>query len=235
MKNAIGKLINKFRNEFKDDKIIVAISGGVDSMLVAEIALMANCNVHFFHFHHGQGIHDDSCFTKFTKMMVRNEVSTDRYLAIFGDIKTYFDKSKGFECSARLARYSEMRKYSDEIGSKKILTGHNLNDQIETIMMQITRGIPTDSIGMAKITHFRNTMTVYRPLLDMSKSEIYKIADALGLDWHEDETNTDTTVERNMWRNDIIPELMKRRNILKTIPNSFNLKDEITVNSDLFE
>jgi tRNA(Ile)-lysidine synthase len=78
--------------------------------------------------------------------------------------------------------------------------------------MRLMRGYPHDSLRMNKRSGDR-----YRPFLLVPKDEIERQARNRRVEWIEDESNADTVHERNWMRHVIIPQLMERRNVLKTI------------------
>ncbi len=84
-----------------------------------------------------------------------------------------------------------------------VVLGHNKDDHIETVMIQLFRGAGKGAAGIPDYHKGR----IYRPLLDMTREEIRTRCDDLGLDYFDDPSNEDTTMTRSFWRNEIIPKL----------------------------
>jgi tRNA(Ile)-lysidine synthase len=116
--------------------------------------------------------------------------------------------NKGIEAIAREKRYEV---FSNLINSHDLLvTAHHMNDQIETIILQLMRGTGPDGlVGMPQSREFSKGFLV-RPLLEFSRDEIHDYALSESLDWVEDESNKSNKYDRNFLRNVIIPELLKR-------------------------
>lgn len=239
-RHAINSLVNSINFTFAsyaNNKVVpvVAISGGVDSMVLAELFRKAATErdipfkYRLVHFHHDQGRHDDECADAVYKYI--SEKSLESIFTFHRVDGSTLRSKAGFETIARKARYaflSQQALNESEIGV--IVTGHHANDQIENILMGICRGTPIDRVAMAKRTIFRNANTeIHRPLLDLSRKDIIYIANKFNLTWSEDDTNMDTKYERNFFRHSIIPLLNTKRNVLKSIPKSIPTPDTIIV------
>ncbi|HET8816300.1 MAG TPA: tRNA lysidine(34) synthetase TilS [Pseudidiomarina sp.] len=117
------------------------------------------------------------------------------------------------EAAGRDARYQRLIELATERAEGKqivMLLGQHRNDQIETFLLQLKRGSgPKGLSAMAPITE-RGGCWWVRPLLNVSKAEIYAYAVERQLHWVEDNTNYDTLIDRNFLRHDIIPHLEAR-------------------------
>jgi tRNA(Ile)-lysidine synthase len=120
--------------------------------------------------------------------------------------------AKSVEAEARNQRYEFLRKVKDMVGADYIVTGHHADDQVETIIMRLMRGHPHHNLKMLEING-----DCFKPFLDVSKEEITRCVKSRNLSWVEDETNLESEYERNWMRNEVIPLLSKRRNIVKAI------------------
>lgn len=109
----------------------------------------------------------------------------------------------GLEEAARILRYEALHKARKENDCSFILTAHHQDDQIETILMRIIRHSPLSSL--CGIPY--RTGCVVRPLLDISRRQIEDYASENGLKFSTDSTNSDTDIERNDIRLNIIPRL----------------------------
>lgn len=230
-----SKLRSEIRATIEDASVgavVVAVSGGVDSMFLLDFMRRHNLltdKVDVVHFNHlpGQSM-DDSA-----QRMVEKYCTQERIDLIVGrPLKKASTKGASFEAVARKQRYmwfrSHMRMRTDK--HMVIITAHNLSDQVEGILMGICRGVPADCVAMAKKTRFSSgDVTIYRPLLAISKDIIYRQARRASLEgrWEEDVTNGDMKYERNFMRHAVIPMLMTRRNVLKSIPKSITIPEQL--------
>ncbi|MCK5432306.1 MAG: tRNA lysidine(34) synthetase TilS, partial [Gammaproteobacteria bacterium] len=142
---------------------------------------------------------------------------------------------KGTEAYAREKRYEV---FNDLIKNHDLLlTAHHVNDQIETMLLQLLRGSGPDGlVGMPQSREFSKGFLV-RPLLDTSREEIHDYALKQSLNWVEDESNKSNKYDRNFLRNTIIPELLSHwPGALKTMRRAIehqadarNLINEISI------
>jgi len=121
------------------------------------------------------------------------------------------DYSDGIEQAAREARYQIFEQYC-KVGDV-LLQGHHLDDQIETFFMRAIRG--SGLSGLSGIPQKRNlsrsnTCQVLRPFLAVEKQQLIDYAKAHGLSWVEDESNLDSEIDRNWWRNELLPQVWQR-------------------------
>ena len=112
------------------------------------------------------------------------------------------------EAAARQARYaalSEMHR-----GDEMLLTAHHVDDQAETLLLQLLRGAGVE--GLAAMPMIRTWQGGWhaRPLLDIPRRALHAWAQAQGLAWIEDPSNAHTTADRNYLRHEIMPRLLGR-------------------------
>jgi tRNA(Ile)-lysidine synthase len=113
---------------------------------------------------------------------------------------------KGLEAAARSARYAVFA----EIEAAAIVLGHNLDDQAETVLLNLLRGAgPRGASGMRAQSRFRGK-TILRPLLHVPRAAIAAYARVHGLEWVEDESNADEALTRNFLRHRIGPLLARK-------------------------
>jgi tRNA(Ile)-lysidine synthase len=190
-----------------EQRFLLCVSGGVDSMFMLDF-FNKNCRQPFrvAHFNHDLRPTSGNEEKLVRDWCQRNDTV---FLTTKGDAET-MRNAKSLEAEARNQRYGFFAtiKRTDEL----VVTAHHANDQLETILMRLVRGIPHDQLRMQKFVGDR-----YRPFLSVPKAEIVRQAGNRGIEWIEDESNTDTVHERNWMRHVIIPQLMERRNVLKTI------------------
>ena len=114
--------------------------------------------------------------------------------------------SKGnVEHQARLSRYTKFRQRLEP--GEHVLTAHHRNDDIETVLWQLFTGRATTGIPNQRPL---GSGTMLRPLLNVEKQEIEAYAERNGLTWIEDESNTDTNLDRNWIRHELLPQIFGR-------------------------
>jgi len=193
----------------------IAYSGGLDSHVLlhalAEIKDDIKPELVAVHINHGIS-QDAESWTKHCQRVC--EHYTIELQAFSVDLSQKSDK--GLEAHAREKRYEVFRNLIDS--DDLLLTAHHLNDQVETIVLQLMRGSgPNGLVGMPQAREFSKGFLV-RPLLDYSRKEIHDYALSKSLNWVEDESNKSNKHDRNFLRNKIIPQLLSRwPGALKTV------------------
>jgi tRNA(Ile)-lysidine synthase len=122
-----------------------------------------------------------------------------------GDLDRH--RAAGPEGAARAARYAALWPAADELGCSWLATGHTLDDQAETVLLQLLRGAGPD--GLAGMTV--RTGRLLRPLLGTRRAETRAACTAIGLPWREDPTNADDAPLRNRVRTQLLPLLENLR------------------------
>lgn len=201
-------------------KYIVAVSGGVDSVVLLDL-LRANNELDLVVAHFDHGIRAESNMdAEFVKSLAH-------------EYDLPFELGKGnlgaeaSEAEARQARYTFLRSVKEEYGADAIITAHHQDDLIETAVINLLRGTYRKGVSSLK-----STDEIKRPLLKIAKSQILKYAQEQGLKWREDSTNTDTRYLRNYVRHVLIPNMEKmdfgwRQRILKRINKAEKLNQDI--------
>jgi len=180
--------------------LAVGLSGGVDSVVLLHRIRQDFPFVTAIHVHHGLSPNADAWAQFCSKLCRRWSVP----LAVH---RVSVRKSgKGLEAAAREARYGAFLKAP----AKAIALAHNLDDQAETVLMNLLRGAGTrGASGMAPQSR-RGGKTFLRPLLGVPRKSILAYARKHKLDWIEDESNADEALTRNFIRRKIGPLLEKK-------------------------
>jgi tRNA(Ile)-lysidine synthase len=179
-------------------KVAVGLSGGVDSVVL--LHQLRDRGVAAVHVHHGLSPNADAWAEFCRKLCKRLAVP----LAV---VKVKVQKrGKGLEAAAREARYGAFRKAKADV----IALAHNLDDQAETVLMNLLRGAGMrGASGMAEQSRL-GAKTLWRPLLSISRKEILAYARQHGLEWIEDESNADQALTRNFVRRSVAPLLEQK-------------------------
>ena len=227
----------------KEDKIAIALSGGVDSIVLFHLLVTEYKDSYkelvVFHINHG-----------LRKESYEEAEFVERFVKDF-DVKFYkeelnmSDLERGSHTSeemlARELRYQAFNKMAKLEGVTKLLTAHHKNDQVENILMRLLTGRSIDhSLAICEEVEMVG-LTIYRPLLNSLKAELEEYAKENNLHYYVDATNFDTDYTRNNIRHNIVPllndinsgsfdNLINFANYYQNINN--NLKKAILSNKD---
>ncbi len=210
------------------NRLLLAISGGVDSMTMLHLFLDCGFNVSMAHCNFGLRDAESDGDEEFVSRTAMN-LGIPLYVKRF-DTKTYAEEHKvSIQMAARDLRYSWFRKLMQEHGFNKIATAHHANDVAETFLINLTRG--TGIKGLTGIAINNNQLI--RPLLFATRKEIESYATLHEVGFRQDSSNQETKYLRNSIRQSIIP-LFENLNpsFIKTINQTTLLLKEA---SDLYQ
>lgn len=177
----------------KPGKYVVAVSGGVDSMVLLDmLRRQAALELVVAHFDHG--IREDSAEDR---KLVQAVAEAHGLQFVYEEGKLGPGVS---EAKAREARYRFLRKALKGTDSAAIITAHHQDDVLETAIINILRGT-----GRKGLTSLGNQTDLLRPLLRVPKRDLIAYAKDQGLKWREDSTNRDEAYLRNYVRQRILP------------------------------
>lgn len=213
MVTAFKKHIEAHFPALADQKILVACSGGLDSIvllhLLQKIGLtlgVAHCNFKL------RGAHSDADLS-FIETIAGN-LGVPVFTTVF-DTKTYAKKQGiSTQVAARELRYEWFYSTARANGYDRIATGHHADDDLETFFINLSR--VTGLRGLTGITS--NTEQLIRPLLPFSRAQIMQFAKKEGLFWREDSSNSTRDYLRNKLRLDVIPAF---KGVNKTVLQNF--------------
>jgi tRNA(Ile)-lysidine synthase len=198
-------------------KYIVAVSGGVDSMVLLDLLRQkARLELVVAHFDHG--IRPDSALDR--KLVQRIAKAYDLpFVHARGNLGP-----RAGEALAREARYAFLRQVQAEQGAKAIITAHHQDDMLETAIMNLLRG--TGRRGLSSLKSRKNLL---RPLLNWTKKDIRSYAEEHDLVWSEDLTNNDERYLRNYIRHNILSHITRegREALLSHIKQARQINEEI--------
>ena len=181
-------------------EIAVGLSGGVDSVVLLHQLRQHPVRLRAIHVHHGLSPNADAWAAFCTKLCKRWKVPLEIHRV---NVKR---QGRGLEAAARDARYQVFLKTRCDA----IALAHNLDDQAETVLMNLLRGAGTrGASGMAPQSRLRGK-TLLRPLLGVPRQSILAYARRHRLAWIEDESNADESLTRNFIRRRIGPLLEKK-------------------------
>ena len=181
--------------------ICVGLSGGLDSTvlldILAEHAVPAGHKVTALHIDHGLSPNAQS-WTRFCERLCANQGVPLNVQQVRVD-----STGEGVEAAARAARYAAYAARPEPF----VALGHHLDDQAETVLLQLLRGTGLKGIAaMPAVRELRGTgVSILRPLLEYPRTRLAEYAEERGLRWVEDESNAATRFERNFLRHDVGP------------------------------
>ena len=189
------------------DKILVALSGGSDSVFLLKMLMAVrekmNLTIEAFHLNHSlrEEAADEALFAAALCRAENVVLYTQTE-----DTAAYSRKhSVSAEQAGRDLRYSHLERIAEENSVQKIATAHHFDDNAETVLMRIIRG--TSVKGLGGIAEKRGS--IIRPLLIFTKSEIISYLNEKGAEFVTDQSNFDRQYFRNRVRHDIMPVLEK--------------------------
>ncbi len=202
----------------KEDKILVAVSGGIDSIVL--VHLLKEYGAHFAIAHcnfalRGEESDADEVFVE----QLAEELEVTIHIKKFDT--TAYAKKAGFstQMAARDLRYEWFHTLMEEKEYNYLLTAHHQNDTVETVLLNLVRG--TGIAGFHGILPKKNKTV--RPLLFATKEELQAYATAKQLTWREDKSNQSTYYQRNFIRLEVIPLLQKLNpNFIETFQQSIH-------------
>ncbi|HEX3164715.1 MAG TPA: tRNA lysidine(34) synthetase TilS [Chitinophagaceae bacterium] len=201
------------------DKLLLAVSGGVDSVVLCELCkqagydfLIVHCNFQL----RGAESERDEEFVRKLGEKYKVEVKVKKF-----DTEKFAEKNKmSFQEAARLLRYEWFNELveSSEFGVRShelmtpdsrlrtfLLTAHHANDNAETVLMNFCRGTGLHGLTGIPVSYGN----IKRPLLIFTKDELMQFAKENKLEFVEDSSNLSSKYTRNLFRNEIIPAISK--------------------------
>ena len=227
MEEKVLKTIKKYELIKSGDNIVLGISGGPDSICMLYIlnSLKKDLKFNIYVAHINHMLRENA---KLDEEYVKNtckKLNIPVYIKHI-QIKEIAEKEKrGIEETGRKVRYEFFEEILRKTNSNKIATAHNLNDSIETIILNIIRG--TGISGLAGIEPIRENKFI-RPLIECERKEIEEYCKLNKLEPRIDESNYENKYNRNKIRNICIPYLQKElnSNVIKNISRLSEIANE---------
>lgn len=186
----------------KDDKILIGLSGGSDSVALAHLTLQSTTNVTFAHVNYNMRGQESDQDQAFVESLAKQWGCPILIKSV--DTKAHAQKhGLTTQVTARALRYNWWEELIHEHHFTRILTAHHADDQLETILLFLLRG---GSFGSFKGIPIRRGPFV-RPLLFHTKVELISYLQDSELSWREDSSNHEDAYIRNQIRHHIIPGL----------------------------
>ena len=184
------------------EKLLVGISGGLDSMALLHALVQDGRKPTVLHFDHGwrKESASDAAWVK--------EQARQAGLKFFGG-RARAVKNNQRETEARVARYAFFMRASRRFNITDLVLAHHADDQVETFLLQLLRGAGAGARGMDPVSP-RGGLKVHRPWLGIWRKEIAAYARRRRLTWRDDSTNADPRHRRNLIRHRVLPYLKRQ-------------------------
>ncbi len=181
-----------------DKKLLLAFSGGWDSMCLLDVLCSIGANVSAIHLNHNWRGEQSAA-----EALACGRFCAERKVEFYTE--TLGDEVAQTETAAREARYEFFERCAKKFGADAVLTAHNFDDNAETVLYRVIKG--TGTRGLRGIEEKRGIY--YRPLLNVTRAQIEQYCRENNLTPNNDSSNTDTKYKRNLIRAKILPLLME--------------------------
>lgn len=205
-----------------NQKILLATSGGIDSLVMLDLFARSgyNCGIAHCNFKmRGADSDEDQIFVK----NLAEKYNVPFYTTSFNTEEYSENNRISVQMAARMLRYEWFEDLRLDQNYDLIATAHNKNDSVETFFINLARG--TGIRGLTGIPIISGNLI--RPLLFMNREEIERYAESFDISWREDSSNSQTKYARNKIRHSVIPALKELNpGIINTMAENINrLKD----------
>jgi tRNA(Ile)-lysidine synthase len=185
----------------KPDRVLLAVSGGIDSMVMAHLFLSCNYKIGIAHCNfnlRGRESDKDETFVK----NFASENNVPFYSERFDTTGFATEKGISIQMAARELRYRWFEEIRHKHNYNTVSIAHNLNDNAETFLINLTRGT-----GIAGLTGMKpRHLNIIRPLLFATRNAIIEYRNLNNIEFREDRSNSETKYTRNKIRHIIMPQ-----------------------------
>ena len=231
----LQKLSNTIQQNFsflKDKKLLIAISGGVDSVVLTHLLAQLGFNISLAHCNFNLRNIESNLDEVFVKELAK-KLNIRCFTTAFQTTAIAKERKESTQIAARNLRYTWFENLIIENDFNYVLTAHHADDNLETFLINLTRGSGLD--GFTGIPEINGN--IVRPLLSFSREEILKFAEEHKITWREDLSNASTKYIRNKIRHKILPVLKEiNPSLLETFSKTIeNLQESKQIIEDRIE
>ena len=211
LSNKVLNTINKYNLINENDKIVVGVSGGPDSICLLHILknLKSKLNIELYVAHINHMIREEAEEETDYVQAFCKKLGIECFVKRVDVISKSNEEKIGTEEAGRMARYSFFDEVLKKVGANKIATAHNSNDNAVTVLMNIIRG--TGTSGLKGIEPIRDNKFI-RPIIECERTEIEEYCKNYNLEPRIDKSNFENIYTRNKIRNILIPEIKEMFN-----------------------
>ena len=200
--NDLQRFINEHHLVQKGDKVLLAVSGGLDSVLMVHLFKQAGIGFGIAHCNFQlRGVEADG--DEESVKTLAEKMGVPFYSTRFETQQFADEKGISIQMAARDLRYEWLEEMRKTKGYVSLATAHHKNDNVETLLMNLVKG--TGIAGLKGILPKSNHLI--RPLLNITRKQLEQYASDNQLQWREDKSNADTKYRRNHIRHQVIPQL----------------------------
>ncbi|TJY33921.1 tRNA lysidine(34) synthetase TilS [Pontimicrobium aquaticum] len=201
----LKKIQNHINEQFsfiKNAKLLIAISGGVDSVVLAYLCKKLGLNISLAHCNFNlRG--DESDADEDFVLQLAKDWELEVFIENFDTKQFATDNKLSTQMAARTLRYLWFKELKAQLKFDYVLTAHHADDNFETFLINLSRGTGLDGLlGIPQVNG-----DIVRPLLPFAREDIEQFAKQQKLQWREDSSNVSTKYLRNKLRHDVIPIL----------------------------
>lgn len=227
MLQKLQEYIDKHKLFTTENKLLLAVSGGIDSIVMLNLLHRLGYNIEVAHMNFNLRAEESAGDENFVRNICE-QLNVDFHVKRVDTLKVQADDKISIQMAARKLRYDWFQELRNEFKFDYLLTAHHADDSIETVLINILRG--TGLSGLKGIVH--NDLAI-RPMLCFGRDEIHDYARTNHIHWREDSSNAKEDYLRNKLRLNIMPQLDKiahqwRVNVLK-------LSDDILISEKILD
>ncbi|MDD3776623.1 MAG: tRNA lysidine(34) synthetase TilS [Actinomycetota bacterium] len=204
----VNSTIAKYSMLKPNDKVLVSVSGGPDSVcllqVLSQLAPRYQLSIHVFHLDHVTRRGQSRVDARFVKDLCA-DMGLNMVLRTVDAARVAQEKQLSFQEAARKVRLSLLTEAAAELGCSRIALGHNADDRIETVLMNLFRGSGTRGLSGIKPV----SGNIVRPLIETWRNDILNYLAKEGIDYCLDSTNVENKYRRNRIRNLLLPFIQK--------------------------
>jgi tRNA(Ile)-lysidine synthase len=203
-------------NRWRDLTTLVAVSGGADSVALLHTLARLRSNdpdgpglgrlvvVHLNHGWRGEESNRDAIFVRQLAKRLSLEVVVGRARReVSSGVAALVPRQ---EDAARKLRHRFFSDVAAKLGARYVATGHNADDQAETVLQRVLRGTGLDGLGgIPRVRRISRAATIIRPMLGQSRADVRQYLDSIGQPFREDSTNQCSDFVRNRIRHELLP------------------------------
>jgi len=211
MIDAVLKTIKKYNLINANDKIVLGVSGGPDSLFMLDVLnkLKEKLQIELVVAHVNHKIREEADSEEEFVREFAQKLNIEFYSKRIEAIKYANNNKMGLEEAGRKIRYEFFEEVCMQVGANKIAVAHNKNDKVETMIMHILRG---SGISGLQGIQPKNNNKIIRPIIEIERKDIEEYCKKQHLEPRIDKSNFDNTYTRNKIRNVVIPYIKEEFN-----------------------
>lgn len=206
-----GSLLANAESGQGEDRLLVGVSGGADSVALLLISVICTFGTLFSgvtccHVNHRMRGEESDLDAQYCAELCK-KLPVDFVSTVATNEQALLFQSQGGENALREFRYAAFEKHAKGVGARIVAVAHTLNDQVETLLFRAFRGTSAAGLRGIPCVRWHNDVLICRPLIDVSRAQITSLLKDLGVGWREDSSNKQLHYARNFIRAEIIPRI----------------------------